>query len=350
MKIGILTFHWATNYGAVLQSYALQNVIENYKNQVEIIDYYPLRYKKRIINALKTKHLLSIPFRIKEIGKEKKIEIFRLKYLKRTKKYFSSNEMLHKEYFNFDCYICGSDQIWNQSFIEHGEKQKVFSYFLDFAPENKIIASYAASFGTLNFKEGMKNDLVKYLKRLDFISVRESSGAKIIEDLGMDLYGVVPDPTLLLKKAEYMQFILKPSIKNYAYVYMLHSKEKDANKVVTTLKKTEKNILRAGTESIEQWLTNIYYSDIVVTNSFHGIVFSIIFERPFVAILIKGSGMNDRIISLLNRLGLEERIYVGNDSIVKKTIDWGSVKKKLEAFQQVGFDYIEKILNYRKEL
>ena len=168
--------------------------------------------------------------------------------------------------------------------------------------------------------------------------------------MGLSLYGVVPDPTLLLNKEDYEKLIIHCGEKNYAYVYMLHSKEKDAHKIVEHLKKIGKNILFADTESIEQWLTNIYYSDVVITNSFHGIVFSIIFERLFVAVLIEGSGMNDRILTLLGKLGLENRIYSGSNDIINKPINWNCVKERLDNFRQIGYDYTEKILNCKKEL
>lgn len=348
MKIGIVTFHWATNYGAVLQAYALSSYLNSLGNETEIIDYYPLKYKKNIISAFMTRHLQAIPRRIKEIGKEKKIEEFRKRNLKRTKYYSSENQLKMKAPV-YDCYICGSDQIWNMSFLRYGERKKTYVYFLSFAPADKILASYAASFGTTAYAEDLKKDIINKLQRFDFISVREATGLKIVKDLGFSNACVVPDPTLLLKKEDYKKFIRNSRIKHkYAYAYMLHGKDKDADDVFTYLKNNNISVIPCDNGGVENWLTDIYYSELVVTNSFHGVVFSILFERPFVAVLIKDSGMNDRIITLLDKLGLLDRIFDGNLKIIDKPIDWEMVSEHLSDYRSIGCNYINRILSYKK--
>ncbi len=349
MNIGIITFHWAANYGAVLQAYALSEYLTQSGNTAEIINYYPKRYKKNILNAFATRHISAIAKRVKEISKERKIEPFRKKYLKLTK-YFKSNKELLKAKQNFDCYVCGSDQIWNESFLCFGERKKTYSYFLNFAPDDKIIASYAASFGTAEYKEELKPDIKKYLSRFDFISVRENTGLDILNGIGINTGCVVPDPTLLLKKSDYEKLLLKNKKGKYDFVYMLHGKDSDANDLIKCENDKGINTVLCGNIGIEEWLTDIYYANHVITNSFHGTVFSIIFEKPFTAILIEGSGMNDRIITLLGKLGLQDRIYTGDTSITEKTIDWENTAEKLNEYRSIGYDYINKILNYKKEL
>jgi len=345
MKIGILTFHWAANYGAVLQAYALQKTLENLGNDVQIIDYYPERYKKNILYAFKTRHLNVIPQRFLEVKKEKKIEIFRKKCFNRSK-YYKSDDDLKNANLDYDLVICGSDQIWNESFLRCGEGKKTYTYFLDFVKEGTKKASYAASFGTESYDEKLREDLGKMLKSFDFISVREKTGLDILKSVGIEDGCVVPDPTLLLDEAEYKNHVnsVDEACKN-AFVYMLHGKDKDAKVLIEHASGNGFEINRCKDVAVDEWLSGIYNSNIVITNSFHGIVFSIIFKRPFAAILINGSGMNDRISTLLQKLDLSDRIFDGDLSVIDKSIDWENVCEKLDAFKKEGLDYINSILN-----
>ncbi len=349
MKIGIITFHWAANYGAVLQAYALCEYLQDLGHDAEIINFYPPRYKKNIFRAIMTKHLKLIPKRIKEIPKEQEIEKFRTAYLRRSE-YYSGNKKLKQKQPIYDCYICGSDQIWNMSFLRYGERRKTYTYFLDFAPKEKILASYAASFGTEIYADDLHDDIKKYLKRLDFVSVREKTGLDIVNGLGIYNACVVPDPTLLLPKQCYEKFLQNKDPKTeYAYSYMLHGRERDADILFKQLKKSGIDIVYSSNGGIENWLTEIYCSKIVITNSFHGVVFSIIFEKPFVAVLIEGSGMNDRILTLLHKLGLEDRIFNGDISIIHKAINWQTALQKLNQYRESGIDFLNKVLSYKKD-
>lgn len=350
MKIGVLTFHWATNYGAVLQAYALCKYLSDLGHEVKIIDYYPTRYKKNVIRAFFTRHIKLIPTRLKDIKKEKQIEKFRINNFDRTKHY-SSFCNLEKQTQQFDCYICGSDQIWNMSFLKHGEGKKTYTYFLGFVHDEKIIASYAASFGTEYIPDDLKEDITKLLQRFDFISVRERTGLKIVNELGFYNACIVPDPTILLRRKEYEQFIKHyKKEKNYAFAYILHRREKDAIKIYQYLKKRDIAIVHCNNSGVYEWLTEIYNSKMVITNSFHGIVFSILFEKPFVAILIEGSGMNDRIITLLDEVGLSNRIFNGNIDIINEKINWRNVTEKIDNYRQIGISYIDQILSYKKDI
>lgn len=350
MRIGIITFHWATNYGAVIQAYALSEYLKSLGHSVEIIDYYPPRLKKNFINVFKTRKLSAIPKRIREISKEKNIMPFRQKYLTMTKYFKSNKEMMNSE-FEFDCYICGSDQIWNESFLSSGERKRTYSYFLNFAEDDKIIASYAASFGVTKYRDDLKSDIQRHLKRFDFISVRENTGLNILKDIGIDNACVVPDPTMLLQKKNYEELVCDNMHKgDYAFVYMIHNKDKDAEDLIKYTEEKGDDIVVCDGIGINEWLSEIYYAKHVITNSFHGVVFSVIFEKPFTAVLIKDSGMNDRIITLLDYLGLSDRIYKGNAEIIEQSIDWDKVSEKLSRYREIGFDYINKILNHKKEV
>lgn len=348
MKIGILTFHWASNYGAVLQAYALQKFLEQMGNDVEIIDYYPSRYKKNLLYLFSSKRIRRVPEHLLEIRKERKIVPFRDEMLKKTS-YYPSNNALKKAEFNYDCVICGSDQIWNESFLQCGEGKKTCTYFLDFVKSGVVKASYAASFGTVQYAEELKNDLKRMLHDFDFISVREYTGLDILKDVGIDHTCVTPDPTLLLDPACYMQHVTPDHNEKNAFVYMLHEKKRDAIPLVHYAKKSDFAIRECGIIGIRQWLSAIFNSDLVITNSFHGVVFSVLFHRPFVAILIDGSGMNDRIVTLLNKLGLQERIFNGDTSIIDKEINWNDIDIKLADYRHEGYEYIMQVLNFNKK-
>lgn len=351
MKIGILTFHWSTNYGAVLQTYALKKACEKYNTEVSVINYYPKHYKKRFVKIFLTRHLSVVKNRLIELPKEKNIEKFRAKYFNRTR-YYESNAELRECLPQFDCYISGSDQIWNMSFTEFGEKKKTFTYFLDFVPDDKIIAAYAASFGTEKCKEDLRDDIADKLRRYDFISLRESTGVEIVKNLGIKQSSLVPDPTLLLKQEDYIK-LTDDCVKKgkYAFLYILHNRKKDARELIKAAKDIDCKIISSTKEEVEEWLGNIRNAEIVITNSFHGVVFSIVFEVPFVALLIRGSGsgMNDRIITLLEKLGLEDRIYRGDTGIIQKPIEWENVREKLSLYRNCGYEYLDEILNVNKK-
>lgn len=344
MKIGIITFHWGTNYGAVLQAFALQKYLTDIGNTVEIIDYYPVFFRKNVRKCIHPKHPFRTLREMRELIKEKKLECFRKKFLNRTP-YFSSNNELRSADFNYDCFISGSDQIWNMSFIKFGEQRKTFSYFLDFVPNDRLIVSYAASFGTCECEEDLKDEISTCLKRYDFVSVRETSGLKIVKELGIKEAVIVPDPTLLLQRVDYERlFKQTKSNKKSALVYMLHDKMSTALPVINAVSKKKYSIKRIKQDSIKSWLYKIYNSDLVITNSFHGIVFSIIFHVPFVAMLIEGSGMNDRIHTLLGELGLNDRIFNGDMSIIEKEINWKNVDEKLNDYRIKGQEYLNLII------
>ncbi len=347
MKIGIMTFHWATNYGAVLQAYALQQTLNEMGHEAVLIDYYPPKFKKTILNILKIKRVYLIPRSLKSRKKEKNIAPFRAKYLKRTMYYPSSQELRESATY-FDCYICGSDQIWNQSFVRSSEQEKNFAYFLDFVPKDKIIASYAASFGANTYPEDLQSDLKEVLLRFDEISVREQSGVEIIKRLGIDKAQLVPDPTLLRSAEHYEALLCEGPKDKYVCSYMLHGKQKDALPVLNALFEMGLKHRACSDNGVEQWLTEIHSAAFVVTNSFHGTVFSILFHKPFAAVLIDGSGMNDRITTLLKTLGLEDRIYQGDQTMLSAQIDWTSVDEKMDVYRQCGYAFLENVLNIEK--
>lgn len=336
-KAYIMTFHWATNYGAVLQCYALQQYMRELGFTIEIINYVPDGYEKSIKNCINSKNINNIIENFMDLYKERKIEKFRQTYLFRTKKFVSFSELTKHDWEN--CYyIVGSDQIWNPFFTMNGECNPVSSYYLGFINNGKKIA-YAASFGTETISEPMSCYIKPFLEKFNFISVRENTGKQIIDSMGLKCEEVC-DPVFLHDKVFYSCLFDKTKNKfkkKYILKYCLHGDEDLSNNASRYLSNSFQIPIKSVNKSmgIEQWLKVLSCADYVVSNSFHAIAFSIIFNVPFVAVLIQGSGMNDRILTLLNLLGLENRILSTFSpkkiqEISKDKIDWERINKKVD--------------------
>jgi len=352
MKIGIMTFHWATNYGAILQAYALQTYLSQHGHDTKIIDYLPYAYEKKLIRCFNIKRPWWIPHNILEYRKELRLNEFRSKYLKLSKRY-QAKEDLKNDPPAYDVYICGSDQIWNPYFTFSGEGKVTLNYFLDFGPDNVKRIAYAVSFGCTQYPEELVKFIAPILSKFDAVSVREKSGIQIVQKMGIDNVRLLPDPTLLLQAKDY-EILLHQQQKakrNYTFFYTLHAGQKTIKKIKQYFSHgLRRCIIDAGSQrmGIEDWLTFIKSSDFVVTNSFHGVVFSIIFRIPFIVVPVEGitAGMNDRIFTLLEKIGLQARILDSanenriNDIIVR-TIDWENVETGIAAFRKEALMFFE---------
>ena len=219
--IGIMTFHWATNYGAVLQAYSLQQYLEKSGCVPEIIDYYPREYRQSLIRCFYTKHPRKVFANIKNLRKEWRIEKFRKMYLRRTRYYSTDSELTS---IKKDVIICGSDQVWNPSFTMRGEKRPTLAYFLAFAGRDTKKIAYAASFGTETLDHEMREYINTSLHAFDKISVREKTGLQIIDSFGIDAR-VVCDPVFLNRREVFDQIANKATEKQTGGVfgYILHA-------------------------------------------------------------------------------------------------------------------------------
>lgn len=344
MKIGIITFHWATNYGAILQAYALQNFLQQRNHEVQIINYRPNNFQKRLLNTIVNPRIWRIPSDVKDYYKEQKLEKFRDKYLNETICY-KSLEDLQLNPPDFDVYICGSDQVWNPSFLLYGEGKQTPAYFINFGSTNTKRIAYAVSFGCEFFPKDASIIARDYISSFDTISVRENSGLQIVESLGYSHAKKLPDPTILLKDTDYI-FENQPKDHKHktAFIYVLRNENNGIKEIKKYLKKEYKLIdssKKINPQSVEDWIQEIRSASVVLTNSYHGMIFSLIFHIPFLVVLAKGvsSGMNDRFVTLLSHLELEDRIIEGfqKDQIEKMTldeIDWGKVDLKLAALRK----------------
>ncbi|KHJ38164.1 polysaccharide pyruvyl transferase CsaB [Pedobacter glucosidilyticus] len=353
MTIGILTFHWATNYGAVLQAYALQEYLTDQGHDVKIINYLPV--KKSLRNCFKYRNPKNIFNQIKDLIKEQSFIPFRRKWLRLTQSYNTLNQ-LYDNPPKLDCYICGSDQIWNPYFLANGEGNLTPTYFLPFGEADVKRISYAASFGVTEYPEDLKKIVYPLIQKFNHLGVREKTGKAILEGMNLDNVNLVPDPTLLLSDTSLNKLFTLSRIKRKdIFYYILQENQSLINKTLkyaqTVLKLKVKSNKSQPFMKIEDWLSSIKYSKYVVTNSFHGVIFAILFKTPFVVIPIENKlkGMNDRISTLLGYFNLENRFLDSYDEkefekILNTPIDWDKVFAIKGELQENAYQFFKSSL------
>ena len=346
MKIGTMTFHWATNYGAVLQAYALREYLTGAGYSTEIIDYCPrLVWMKQRFDAFRKG---DFDF----FRQEKSLKKFRNDYLKLSQKHYSSHRELINASMDYDCMIAGSDQIWNESFTLRGEGKTTLSYYLDFASENTKRIAYAVSFGFSSPSDEYRKEVEAELNKFSRISVREEDGRDIVKSFGLEST-VVCDPTVLLSKDQYSELAKRSKEAGRAvFAYILRSNQVDAWSCARYIGDKYGLTITPGrfTRTMEEWLSSIYSAEIVITNSFHAVMLSIIMNRPFIAFLTEGSGMNSRITTLLDYVGLSSRLVnrYSEDTVeqmIRENIDWTSVNERVSELQATGVDFLKRSLD-----
>lgn len=357
MKLGILTFYEVPNYGAMLQAYALWHYLEKRGHEVVFIDYafgntkqIPLWrcFYSRHFASLRKKLIWHYQFGITSFSDR----------FPQTRR-FEDPDSLRADPPVCDGYVVGSDQMWNPKWCI----PLLDTVFLDFAPAGTFRIAYASSFGQDTWGEVARDRLKLLLQRFTAISVREESGIGIVKDAaGVDAIAL-PDPTLLMPPDFYGRLLPNPELARrdgkLLFSYLLGewmsgtSYEEDALRAcvdalrVETIKTPFLRIPGLGggllgkfgiqrKESVEEWIADLKNSDFVLTNSFHGTVFSLIFHRPFLtlALLGHGSSMNDRIYSLLKSVRLLDRVITpekigGISALIQQPIDWESVDHAL---------------------
>lgn len=260
-----------------------------------------------------------------------------------SKKYVSEKKIKNIEEVSneYDYFIAGSDQIWNPHWING------YVEFLQFADKKKRI-SYSASFGVRDIPQEKRKDFSRYINGMEHISVREQAGAEIVQDLcGFDV-PVLVDPTLLITKDEWSSIAEKPwwlEKAKYMMVFFLGGMSEQESmeckkiaesndlKIINIL---DKDNLDYYTSSPEEFLYLIKNASIVLTDSFHATVFSIIMNTPFLNFSRKGMEMNSRIDTLLNLFDMNERRVIDGEPI------------RLELFN-VDFSNVEECLKIERE-
>lgn len=355
MRIGILTFHWATNYGAVLQSYALQTYLEKEGYIVDIINYQPKKYDNTIKRRLRNvnaflKFFINFRKEILDIKKECALKQFRVKHLNMTPRFYTQGELVDG-IDDYDILISGSDQVLNPAYVLHGEKGITSTYFLNYGTHPKKIG-YAVSFGCTTYPNDASIFAEEWIQSFDKIGVRENTGINILQQLHFKKDSqIVPDPTILLGSKMFDGLNLKVINKKQTLVYMLHGR-----KVVEGYQTINNEPLVYADQNIDsigmvKWLESIASSSHFITNSYHGMIVALLFHVPFVVIQEsgRGAGMNDRFSTLLSKLDLINRISenaIENIAMTFETdINWLVVDQLMVEYREVGENFLKFNIN-----
>lgn len=368
MKIAILTQPLKSNYGCILQAYALQTVLTNLNHKVEVVnrDYAKPTIKVRFKRILRFFHTLFFKFFLGrkylivsnplkqdyEYLPKSKVHAFIERYINQGQR-IQSSELL-KKYFTeqqFDAYIVGSDQVWRPNY-----SPCITNYYLDEVPAGALAKriAYAASFGTTEWEYTQAQTEVcsRLVKLFTAVSVREDSGVILCNKyLGVEAQNVL-DPTLLLQEADYVRLIESATVKSIGEAYMAcyildESVEKNTLiKEISNEIKVDPVYLNDNVSnntyyslSVEEWLDRYRNANFVVVDSFHGCVFSIIFRKPFIVYGNKMRGMS-RFESLLGQLGLSTRLISSLEDFYRH---------KDELLAPIDYDEVYAILGERRE-
>ena len=352
MKISLLTFSKELNFGANLQCYALCKTLQGMGHQVDIIDIQLPRVKFSWYTTL-----LHIP-------QDFLFFLFRKKHLNFfTRKYKTPAELQNVQHKS-DLYIVGSDQVWN---IDITKRLEPLIYFFSFLPDGVRRISYAASFGTDSWQSSALTDKVKMLlHKFNAVGVREQTGVTICKDtFGVDAR-LVADPTLLLSSYDDICGKYNPQRESNELVYFSFVRNKEEQRVIAEFSKAnhlQAIALRSSRSipgfkqrvymSVAEWLNSIRYAKIVVTFSFHCMVFCILFHKKFVAIPAK-SGRATRQENLLAQLGLSDHfckdtgaLYKTMEYVINKDIDYAVVDRKINKMREESLDFLQKVLFLR---
>lgn len=365
MRIAILTLPLHTNYGGILQAYALQTVLERMGHEVCLVEKRrkpvtlplwkaPLVYGKRILKNAK-----GSPFPLfyeQKVNREEPFvrqhtDKFICRYIKRriVGDFSEINES------DYDAIVVGSDQIWRPKYFNDNIERA----YLDFTEGwNVRRIAYAASFGTdeWEYTRAQTRRCGRLLKRFDAVSVREASGADLCrEHFGVEAKTML-DPTMLLEKEDYIRLFENantPKSNGTLLNYILDdTPEKTAltNRIakergLVPFRVNAKSDINLPIEnriapSVEQWLRGFYDAEFVVTDSFHACVFSILFNKPFLVVGNQKRGLS-RFISLLGTFGLEDRLITDISFIPNsKSIGNNSVCMCLDRQREKSMDFL----------
>ncbi len=366
MKCGILTFHRAQNFGGILQAYALQKSVEKLGVDCEIVDYrspFIEKYFKpySLKNLPSIKRMAAIVLyngRVKD--NRVNFDEFSKKHLKTSNAVFENKDQLLKCNDEYDLFIAGSDQVW--SYLTAGFDK---SYFLEFVKNNSKKNSYAASFGVESIPKKYHEEYYGLLKDFNNISVREEQGAQIVKEILDYEPPVVLDPTLLLNRDEWSKIATaKPEKHKYLLLYLIAESKTTLSLAKKIAKERNLKIIyindrlykRNGMENrskigVNKWVELFLNASCIVTNSFHGVAFSINFKKDFyMQYLPEPAKVNSRLENILTTLDLTSRnIKDVKNFDIGETIDYSRVHEKLLLSRQNSIEYLRKVIEGAQE-
>ena len=345
MKVGIVTQPLYANYGGILQNYALQQVLKRMGHEPISLDYMPslsfgryiLYVGKGLLCALSPSKRHPIKPYEHFLKRPRIIDAFVKDNINLSKTILDYNQSI-LEKNGIEALIVGSDQVWRYSYNSH----YIEDMYLDFAkayPCRKI--GYGVSFGVekWDYPEAKTEIVRELVKQFDAVSVRERSAVKLCkENLGIDAR-VVLDPTLLLESSEYECFCKKQETGSEPYLaaYVL-DKSPDKDAIIESIAKEQGLAVKEMTVSnngcsIEDWLSSIKNAEYVVTDSYHGTLFSITFKKPFKLFINKERGA-DRFLTIFERLGIKDG-----------SLDYLSVSTQLKSLREQSLQFLSENLD-----
>ncbi len=379
-KVGVITPWWLIdNYGQLLQIWALQQFLKKMGLQPFLIRYSKTRarpFREKLLASLRCPRALYSYLRMKimarlptakkrhyALARNRAFDRFLEQRIEKSRLIYHSKEELNRsEEMKCGAYVCGSDQVWNFPFSD--------SYndvvFLNFGPERVKRIAYSASFGLSKLPNSLIAFAAPLIRKLDHVAVREKSGVELCRKMGREDTIHVVDPVLLLNPEDYRA--LAPEDvrdREYAFLYFIDDQTLEidwsAVKARTQAQGLSEYFVPVENRSfsgfafqdptIEEWIRRIRNAKEAYTNSFHGACFCILFERPFLCFLRKGgksNQKNERILSLMESLGLESRICDPQkpiDSQMDAPIDWKEVRNRLEHIRKQSCDFLNSALN-----
>lgn len=358
-KIAIVTLNGYFNYGNRLQNYALQEVLSSFGYEVQTLRMNRDKHANKINKLIKEiKSWIKNPsVYINQKHREGVFLEFSHKYIIETEIVFNMDDNLTYLDMEFDYFVVGSDQVWNPSM----NRASSF-FFLDFVEENKRIA-YSPSFGISELPDEVILDYEKWISKIPYLSVREYDGAKIIKKLTGREVSVLVDPTVLLSKEKWInvsKVAKKKPTDKYLLTYFLGEISEEYKKQINEIAnlrgleiinlgdKKEKKTYRTGPSEFIDYINDC---SVFCTDSFHGAVFSILLEKPFIVYERKGAvSMYSRIDTLLNKFDLSERKSYDieiNENVFE--IDYTNVLPLLEAERQKSIGFLRNSLNIKDE-
>lgn len=370
-KVALITLHTVSNYGSCLQTYATQRLFERLGCQTEVIDYYRAdnlpehavekafhgrrmkRYEGVWEKAPWLKQLLKIPMGAIVRRQRRPFDEFRRDYLKLSPRMYRSAEELVQDVPVADVYCTGSDQVWNSVWNRGFETP----YYLTFVPDGKRRISFSASIGREQVDDWEKPLMRQALARYDALSMREVSGVSILRDLGVKAE-LVPDPTLMLTKDEWLEVATMPQgvDEPYILVYQLNKSEDFVRYVeavaeasgmrVVKISYGIYDVMRSAKTLIAPGVTDFVglfaHAAYVITDSFHATAYALNFSVPFTAIAPPRFGT--RIRSILSLTGTEDRLLEGYGDIrmYERPIDFRRAQAALDQMRAAGFSFLER--------
>lgn len=365
MKIALLTLSPSHNYGGILQAVALYSYLESLGHEVTLINkkLHQSRWKEIFIKILEIVPFQNIKQKRLVAKKTTKLKLFVDSYLPRKSEKIISVVDLRCliEGGNFDAVVVGSDQVWRYQYIKDGHHDVYFLGFQSSRCIKKI--AYAASFGKDEWEEpGCISEISSFLKQFDAISTREKSGVSLCQNT-FNVLGVenTLDPTMLVGSDFYdkylvglpgaaqgkilVTYILDESESKKTFISEVKAALEADDDVYKQINLSDQEF--GGFYSVEQWLWYIKNSDFVVTDSFHGMVFSILFGKQFIVIGNRERGLS-RFLDLLESLNLNDRLVLleqVHDVCLPLKIDFNEVNKRLSVLRNSSESFLRKSLS-----